>query len=74
MKKELLNDFFAFRKWFNSMFSLSLNGKFCGLLRLRDWKRFAYRLYKLLNGYFRKPTPDIICMRLSGQVIKLYNR
>lgn len=74
MNKELLNDFIAFRKWFNKMFSLSLNGKFSGLLRLKDWKRFAYRLYKELNGYYRRPSSDVIVMRVSGQLIKLYNR
>ena len=74
MNKELLNDFIAFRKWFNKMFSLSLNGKFFGLLRLKDWKRFAYRLYKELNGYYRRPSSDVIVMRVSGQLIKLYNR
>lgn len=74
MNKELLNDFDAFRKWFNQMFSLSLNGKFVGLLRLKDWKRFAYRLFKELNGYYRRPSSDVIVMHLSGQTIKLYNR
>lgn len=74
MDKTLLNDFNAFRRWFNKMFSLSLNGKFVGLLRLKDWKRFAYRLYKELNGYYRRPSSDILCMRISGQTIKLYNR
>lgn len=74
MNKEFLTDFIAFRKWFNKMFSLSLNGKFCGLLRLKDWKRFAYRLYKELNGYYRRPSRDVIVMKVSGDIIKLYNR
>ena len=74
MNKELLNDFIAFRKCFNKMFSLSLNGKFSVLLRLKDWKRFAYRLYKELNGYYCRPSSDVIVMRVSGQLIKLYNR
>lgn len=74
MSKNLLNDFDAFRRWFNRMFSLSLNGKFKGLGRLKDWKRFAYRLYKELNGYYRRPSSDVIVMRVSGQIIKLYNR
>ena len=74
MNKDLLNDFNAFRLWFNRMFSLSLNGKFKGLCSLKDWKRFAYRLYKELNGYFLRPSSDVICMRVSGQTIKLYNR
>lgn len=74
MNQELLTNYDAFRLWFNRMFSLSLNGKFCGIGRLHDWKRFAYRLYKLLNGYYRKPVSDVIVIRMSGQIIKLYNR
>lgn len=74
MKKELLENYDAFRRWFNSMFSLSLNGKFKGLGRLKDWKRFAYRLYKELNGYYRRPSADVITFKVSGQTIKLYNR
>ena len=77
MKKELLSDYLAFRKWFNKMFSLSLDGKFKGLCTLAmvlDFDRFAYRLYKLLNGYYRKPVSEVITMRLSGHTIKLYNR
>lgn len=74
MKQELLNNFDAFRLWFNRMFSLSLNGKFAGLLRLKDWKHFAYKLYKLLNGYYRKPLADVITFRVNGDVVKLYNR
>ena len=74
MKQELLNDFEAFRKWFNSRFSLSLNGKFKGIANLKDWKRFAYRLYKEMNGYYLRPSSDVICMHISGQTIKLYNR
>lgn len=77
MNKAFLTDFDSFRKWFNRMFSLSLDGKFKGLSTLSlciDWKRFAYRLYKLMNGYYRKPADDIICIRLSGHVVKLYNR
>lgn len=74
MNKELLDNYEAFRLWFNRMFSLSLNGKFVGLGRLLDWKRFAYRLYKELNGYYRRPSSDVICMRLHGQIIKFYNR
>lgn len=74
MNKSLLNDFIAFRKWFNRQFSLSLNGKFCGLGRLKNWQLFAYRLYKELTGRFRRPVSDVIVMRISGQTIKLYNR
>lgn len=74
-KELLLNDFDYFRKWFNQRFKLSLDGKFKGLSTLSlvlDWKRFAYCLFKLENGYYRKPVSDIITMRLSGHTIKLY--
>lgn len=74
MKKEMLNDFSAFRLWFNRSFSLSLNGKFKGIGSLKDWKRFAYRLYKETNGYYLRPSSDVIVMRVSGQTIKLYSR
>lgn len=72
------NDFDDFRYWFNKMFSLCLNGRFVGLLRLAEygisWQRFAYKLYKLFNGYYRKPVSDVICIRMRGVVLKLYNR
>lgn len=74
MNKDLLNDFDAFRVWFNRRFSLSVNGKFKGLLFLKNWKLFAYRLYKELNGYYRRPSSDVMCFRVSGQTIKLYDR
>lgn len=77
MKKELLTDFVAFRRWFNRMFSLSLNGKFKGLSTLAkviNFDLFAYRLYKLLSGRYRKPVSDVIVMHVSGNTIKLYNR
>ena len=76
--KQLFETFDDFRRWFNQRFSLSMNGKFFGLLRLSergiDWKRFQYKLYKLLNGYYRKPTDDIISIRMHGVSLKLYNR
>lgn len=74
MKKELLNNFDSFRTWFNKIFSLSLNGKFVGLLRLKNWQLFAYRLYKILNGYYKKPASDVIVITLKNEKIKLYNR
>lgn len=77
MNKSLLTNFDAFRKWFNQMFSLSLDGKFkglCSLALVMDFNRFAYRLYKILNGYYRKPASEVIVIRLSGHVVKLYNR
>lgn len=74
MDYNLISDFYAFRRWFNKMFSLSLNGKFAGLGRLKDWKRFAYRLYKILSGRYYKRYSDILVIRMSGDTIKLYNR
>ena len=73
MRKELLIYFNAFRKWFNRMFSLSLVGMFKGLCTLSlyvDFYRFAYRLYKILNGCYRNPVSDVICFHLSGPSIK----
>lgn len=74
MKKEFLSNFDAFRRWFNARFSLSINGKFSGLLRLNDWQHFAYRLYKILNHYYRKQFIGIITFRTHGQLVKLYDR
>lgn len=76
--RHLYNSFDEFRTWFNKMFSLSLNGKFVGLGRLSeyriDWNRFQYKLYKILNGYYRKIFSDVIFMSFHGVSIKLYNR
>lgn len=76
--KQLFTSYEQFRTWFNKMFSLSLNGKFVGLGRLFeyriDWKRFQYKLYKILNGYYRKVFSDVISMSFHGVCIKLYNR
>lgn len=69
--------FNEYRRWFNKMFSLSLDGKFKGsstLVLVVDVERFAYRLYKILNGYYCKPSSDVICIKLSGHVIKFFNR
>lgn len=74
MKKELLNNFDEFRRWFNQRFSLSLTGRFVGLFRLHNWSLFAYRLYKILNVYYCKPADDVIKIILHNEVIKLYNR
>lgn len=75
MDKNLLENFDEFRRWFNRRFSLSLNGKFAGLGRLKNWKLFAYRLYKEVTGRYRRPSLGVICMRLrNGDVIKLYDR
>lgn len=71
------NNFEDYRRWFNRHFSLSLDGKFKGLStmsKVLNVERFAYRLFKLLNGYYRKPIGDIIVMNLSGHNIKLYAR
>lgn len=70
-------EFTSYRKWFNKNFSLSFDGKFKGLSTIAlliDVERLAYRLFKILSGRYRKPVSDVICIRLSGHVIKLYAR
>lgn len=73
MKKIYLTDFEAFRTWFNKTFKLSLNHHFVGVGRLKNWKLFAYRLYKILNGYYRKPFGDKIVINLHGENCVLYS-
>lgn len=70
-------DFLSFRKWFNKMFSLSLDGKFKGLSTLAlvvNFEQFAYKLYKILSGRYCKLYGDVLTLRVSGHTIKLYNR
>lgn len=72
-----LKGFDVYRRWFNRNFSLSFNGKFVGLLRLGDkLELFIHRLGKYLNRPLNPwtKTPDIITIKLSGDVVKLYNR
>ena len=68
--KQIFKDFDSFRKWFNRFFSLSLNGKFVGLARLQEhrisWQRFQYKLYKVLNGYYRRKYDDILVFHFHG--------
>lgn len=71
-------DFLEFRMWFNKRFSLSLNGKFKGLLSLGSHlDLFIHRFKKMFNStarYSRFMLNDVVVMRFSGLVIKLYNR
>lgn len=71
-------EYYAYRRWFNQMFSLSFNGKFCGLGRLVDFglfDLFKHKLNKLLNrSRLSRPLGDIIVMRIHGYTVKLYNR
>lgn len=69
--------FDSYRKWFNQMFSLSFDGKFCGLLRLGDMlDSFINKLGKILNPVSCRTAPlgDVIVLRLRGHVVKLYSR
>lgn len=57
------------------MFKLSLDGKFVGLGRLVDlacFEAFAYKLFKRLDGRYRKLFGDVITMRVSGHTVKIY--
>lgn len=71
----LVYGFNAYRKWFNKMFKLSYDGKFCGLLRLGDkLDVFINRLSRLLHrSRISKPLGDIIQFRIRGHIVKLYN-
>lgn len=72
-----LKGFAAFRRWFNRFFSLSLDGKFVGLLRLgKSLDVFVNKLDRMLNKRSAHSCPlgDVISFRLSGHTIKLYNR
>lgn len=72
----LSKGFDAYRKWFNQLFSLSLNGKFAGLLRLGKYlDQFINKLGKILNrSSHALPLGDIITFKVHGMTIKLYNR
>lgn len=67
-----------FKIWFNRNFSLSLNGKYAGLDRVVNLPLFKYKLNKVLNSTSRygsrRKLEDIITMRVSGQICKLYYR
>lgn len=69
--------FDSYRRWFNQMFSLSLNGKFVGLLRLGSkLDIFINKLGKMLNPSSKhsRPLSDIIVIKLGSDIVKLYNR
>lgn len=72
-----------FRKLFNRMFSLSVNGKFKGLyylLSFMDVPHFEHFIYKLTQrvtkglGHYRRPLPLVFTMKVSGVTLKLYSR
>lgn len=73
-------DFDSYRRWFNKHFSLSYNGKFCGLLRLREkgvFELFVHKLASLLRRFENKrhcSLGDIITMKVKGTAVKLYLR
>lgn len=78
-----MKDFNSYRRWFNQLFSLSFDGKFKGLSTLlntygqRFLEHFVYKLHKILSrpaGYRSRLDCDVITFRLSGHIIKLYNR
>lgn len=76
MCKELLSDFDLFRRWFNCNFSLSLNGKFRGVVAT-NWQLLAYRLYKYLNGRFRfsiVAKSQVMSFHIGKDSVKLYMR
>ena len=67
-----------FKTWFNQNYSLSLDGKWSGLDRVKNLPLFELKLNKVLSitslyGSRRK-LEDIITMRVSGQTCKLYVR
>lgn len=78
-KDTIFNDF---RRWFNQLFSLSFDGKFKGLSTLRNLygarfiEHLQYKLQKAMrhnvDGYLMHS--EVLCMRISGHTIKLYNR
>lgn len=75
-----LNDFDKFRCWFNSNFSMSFNGKYKSLSWLVSQSQRLYDLFlrafaRIMNrSKHSKPLGDIICFRVSGNIVKLYSR
>lgn len=72
----LFHGFDAYRRWFNQMFSLSLDGKFVGLGRLgSSLFLFVHKLAKLLNRpATMRPLDEVITFRVGGHTVKFYNR
>lgn len=68
----------SFKTWFNSNYSLSLNGKWSGLDRVSNLPLFEHKLKKVLSSQSlygsRRKYEDVIIMRVSGQTCKLYYR
>ena len=67
-----------FKTWFNNNYSLSLNGKWSGLDRVNNLPLFEHKLNKVLSSTSRygsrRRLEDVITMRVSGQICKLYVR
>lgn len=73
---EFLLDFSAYRRKFNRMFKLSLNHRFCGLLRLgAKLHQFVRKLERILLNRKRtsKPLGDVITFKVGDYRIDLYN-
>lgn len=64
------------RKWINDNFSIERNGKFCGMMSLKNPELFVHKLNKLMfrRNERMKPLKDVIVMHVSGERIKLYSR
>lgn len=66
-----------FKTWFNKNYSLSYNGKFCGLDRISNLPLFRHKLERLLvrsQSRRRAPLGDVISMSINHNSIKLYVR
>lgn len=68
----------SFKTWFNSNFSLSLDGKWKSIDHVINLPLFEHKLNKVLNSTSRygsrRKLQDIITLRVSGQTCKLYYR
>lgn len=81
MNTEIKFEFYEFRKKFNKLFKLSLNGKFKGVFTLlkmvgtRQFERFIYKVEKLLRGRGRYHLPIDLKHRFTfaGNTITLYS-
>ena len=67
-----------FKTWFNSNYSLSLDGKWKSIDHVINLPLFQYKLNKVLSSTSRygsrRKLEDVITMRVSGQTCKLYVR
>ena len=67
-----------FKTWFNKNFSLSFNGKFKGLDVIENLPLFKHKLNKVLTSTSRygsrRRLEDVITIKVSGNICKLYYR